>query len=79
MKQYCRHCIHAKGYHGEGMDYFCTAEAPCGGNGAGRMYRAARAKRPNQCKAYCYSEEDIFSEEASRLKKRKTEEQIRLF
>lgn len=64
MKQYCRNCIHAKDYHGEGMDYFCTAEAPCGGNGAGRMYRAARAKRPNQCKAYCYGAWDIFLEEA---------------
>ena len=52
MAQYCRYCINAEDYNGEGEDFLCFADAPCGNNGAGRFYKAAKAKRANHCKHF---------------------------
>lgn len=46
--QYCRYCANALDYNGECTDFICTAKALCGDNGAGRFYKAIKAKRPNK-------------------------------
>lgn len=61
MRQYCRYCAYALDYNGEGDDFVCLAHAPCGANGAGQMYDASKAKRPNKCKHYEHNGLDIFS------------------
>ena len=61
MAQYCRYCINAEDYNGEGEDFMCFADAPCGKNGEGRFYKAAKAKRINHCKHYDGPAMDIFS------------------
>lgn len=48
--QYCRYCANTLDYNGECTDFICTAKAPCGDDGAGRFYKAVKAKRPNKCK-----------------------------
>ena len=60
MRQYCRYCAYALDYNGEGDDFVCLAHAPCGANGAGQMYDASKAKRPNKCKHYEHNGLDIF-------------------
>lgn len=40
MRQYCRYCSNAFDYNGEGTDFICEANAPCGNNGSGRFYDA---------------------------------------
>ena len=60
MLQYCRYCNFAFDCNGEGTDFLCTAVAPCGNNGAGAMYPAAKAKRANMCKSYEHNGYDIF-------------------
>ena len=60
MNQYCRYCSNAFDYNGEGTDYLCAAKAPCGANGSGQFYNAAKAKRVNHCKYYEHSGYDIF-------------------
>lgn len=60
MKQYCRYCSNALDYNGEGEDFLCTANAPCGGNSAGRFYPASKAKRPNKCPHFDFLNADIF-------------------
>jgi hypothetical protein len=54
MKQYCRYCANALDYNGEGTEFLCNADAPCGNNGAGRFYDAEKAKRKNKCKYFHY-------------------------
>ena len=61
MKQYCRYCMNAIDYNGEATDCVCMAEAPCGADGSGEFYDAAKAKRPNKCKHYVHCGLDIFS------------------
>lgn len=61
MKQYCRYCMNAIDYNGEGKDFVCEAKAPCGANGAGMFYHAVKAKHPNNCKYYEHCGLDIFS------------------
>lgn len=60
MLQYCRYCSNAFDYNGEGTDFICEADAPCGNDGAGRFYTARKAKRPNKCKHFDFSNADIF-------------------
>lgn len=60
VKQYCRYCAHALDYNGEGEDFICLAEAPCGNNGAGQFYKAEKAKRVNHCKNFDFINADIF-------------------
>lgn len=60
MKQYCRYCINAFDYNGEGTEFLCLAKAPCGNNGAGQFYNADKAKRPNKCKYFEFCNADIF-------------------
>lgn len=60
MNQYCRYCWNAFDYNGEGTDFICEANAPCGGNGSGRFYKAAKAKRLNRCPYYDHRGTDIF-------------------
>ena len=60
MNQYCRYCANAFDYNGEGTDFLCEADAPCGNNGAGRFYDASKAKRPNKCKHFDFRNADIF-------------------
>lgn len=60
MNQYCRYCANAFDYNGEGTDFLCEADAPCGNNGAGRFYNASKAKRLNKCKHFDFSNADIF-------------------
>lgn len=60
MKQYCRYCANAVDYNGEATDFICTADAPCGNNGAGAFYPAAIAKRVNKCKHFVYNSIDVF-------------------
>ena len=62
MAQYCRYCINAEDYNGEGEDFLCFADAPCGNNGAGRFYKAAKAKRANHCKHFEGNAIEIFSD-----------------
>ena len=62
IAQYCRYCINAEDYNGEGEDFLCFADAPCGNNGAGRFYKAAKAKRANHCKHFEGNVIDIFSD-----------------
>lgn len=62
MIQYCRYCINAEDYNGEGEDFLCFADAPCGNNGAGRFYPANKAKRTNKCRYFVGFALDIFSE-----------------
>ena len=62
MAQYCRYCINASDYNGEGEDFLCFADAPCGNNGAGAFYKADKAKRANHCKHFEGPAMDIFSE-----------------
>ena len=61
MKQYCRYCANALDYNGEGTEFLCNANAPCGNNGAGRFYDADKAKRRNKCKYFEFNSIDIFS------------------
>lgn len=61
--QYCRYCANAIDYNGEGTDFVCTADAPCGDNGAGRFYNAAKAKRPNKCQCFDFVNADIFRQD----------------
>ena len=86
MLQYCRYCANAFDYNGEGTDFLCEADAPCGNNGAGRFYDAGRAKRPNKCKHFEFRNADIFRDDESGRPaeykpygKRKTLEQISFF
>ena len=60
MLQYCRYCCNAFDYNGEGEDFICEANAPCGNNGAGAFYPASKAKRPNKCPHFEFCEYDIF-------------------
>lgn len=60
MKQYCRYCANALDYNGEAEDFLCNAEAPCGNNGAGKFYPAAKAKRPNKCEYFSFNPMDVF-------------------
>lgn len=60
MAQYCRYCVHAIDYNGEGTEFICEANAPCGNNGAGQFYPAAKAKRVNHCKHFELNEIDVF-------------------
>jgi hypothetical protein len=60
MKQYCRYCFYAVDYNGEAEDFICTANAPCGANGSGRMYPASKAKRVNRCKSFEFNSLDVF-------------------
>ena len=62
IAQYCRYCINAEDYNGEGEDFLCFADAPCGNNGAGVFYKAAKAKRANYCKHFEGNAIDIFSD-----------------
>ena len=61
MKQYCRYCANAFDYNGEGDDFLCNANAPCGNNGAGAFYDASKAKRTNKCPHFEFCPNDIFS------------------
>lgn len=61
MKQYCRYCSNAFDYNGEGEDFLCNANAPCGNNGAGAFYGASKAKRPNKCPHFEFCPNDVFS------------------
>lgn len=63
MLQYCRYCANAFDYNGEGTDFLCEADAPCGDNGAGRFYDARKAKRPNKCKHFDFNNADIFRDD----------------
>ena len=63
MKQYCRYCGNAFDYNGEGTDFICEADAPCGNNGSGRFYNAEKAKRPNKCKYFAFCNADIFRQD----------------
>lgn len=63
MKQYCRYCSNAFDYNGEGSDFICGANAPCGNNGCGRFYDAKKAKRPNKCKHFDFINADIFRQD----------------
>lgn len=63
MLQYCRYCANAFDYNGEGTDFLCEADAPCGDNGAGRFYPASKAKRPNKCKQFEFQNADIFRDD----------------
>ena len=56
----CRYCSNAFDYNGEGEDFLCTADAPCGGNGAGVFYDASKAKRLNKCPYFEYNPYDVF-------------------
>lgn len=58
--QYCRYCENAFDYNGEATDFICTANAPCGNNGAGKFYKASKAKRPNKCPFFVFNELDVF-------------------
>ena len=60
MIQYCRYCTQAIDYNGEATDFICNADAPCGNNGAGRMYPAKKAKRTNKCKHFEFNPMDVF-------------------
>lgn len=62
MAQYCRYCVYAVDYNGEGEDFLCFADAPCGNNAAGRFYPADKAKRTNKCGYFIGPALDIFSE-----------------
>ena len=62
IAQYCRYCINAEDYNGEGEDFLCFADAPCGNNGAGVFYKAAKAKRANHCKHFEGNAIDIFGD-----------------
>ena len=61
--QYCRYCANALDYNGECTDFICTEKAPCGCDGAGRFYKAAKAKRPNKCKYFEFLNADIFRQD----------------
>ncbi|MBR1382770.1 MAG: hypothetical protein IJ555_03025 [Ruminococcus sp.] len=63
MIQYCRYCSWAEDYNGEGTDFLCFADAPCGNNGGGRFYKASKAKSPNRCKEFDFCRIDIFFDE----------------
>jgi len=60
MIQYCRYCVWALDYNGEAEDFICSAPAPCGDNGTGHFYSAAKAKRPNKCKSFSFNPLDVF-------------------
>ena len=46
------------------VTYFKTvAKAPCGDDGAGRFYKAVKAKRPNKCKHFEFLNADIFRQD----------------
>lgn len=60
-KQYCRYCSYAEDWGGEGTNFVCFANAPCGDNGNGIFYSAAKAKAVNRCKYYGYCGIDIFT------------------
>ncbi len=60
MIQYCRYCVNANGYKGEGEDFLCDANGPCGNHGAGAFYEAKKAKRPNKCAYFEFNPHDIF-------------------
>lgn len=60
MMQYCRYCAWALDYNGEAEDFVCSAPAPCGDDGAGHFYSAAKAKRPNKCKSFSFNPMDVF-------------------
>ena len=62
MNQYCRYCANALDYNGEATDFICEADAPCGGDGAGIMYPASKAKRINKCRYFVFNELDIFGQ-----------------
>lgn len=62
-KQYCRYCSHAFDYNGEGTEFLCSANAPCGNNGSGRFYQASKAKRPNKCRHFDFCNADIFRQD----------------
>lgn len=59
--QYCRYCANAEDYNGDGTDFVCFADAPCGDNGSGLFYSAAKAKSVNHCKHYAFCGIDIFT------------------
>ncbi|MBO4284281.1 MAG: hypothetical protein J5958_06640 [Clostridia bacterium] len=61
MIQYCRYCANAVDYYGDGASFVCTADAHCGRGGAGEMYSASKAKRPNKCPHFEFNENDVFS------------------
>ena len=63
MKQYCRYCSNALDYNGEGTDFLCNANAPCGDNGCGKFYKASKAKRPNKCIYFEFCNADIFRQD----------------
>lgn len=65
MIQYCRYCANALDYNGEGTDFLCTANAPCGYHGTGKFYKADKAKRPNKCKYFDFCNTDIFRQDKS--------------
>ena len=58
MKQYCRYCGYAEDYNGEGTDFLCLADAPCGDEGNGQFYRAEKAKRENHCPHFSFNENE---------------------
>ena len=60
MNQYCRYCNFAFDYNGEAKDFLCVADAPCGDDGTGRFYPAAKAKKINKCRYYEHNGFDIF-------------------
>lgn len=60
MKQYCRYCANALDYNGEAEDFLCSANAKCGDYGAGRFYKAEKAKRVNRCRYFKYNPLDVF-------------------
>lgn len=62
MKQYCRYCSRAIDYNGAGEDFICNANAPCGNNGSGAFYDAAKAKRINHCPHFSFNEIDVFGD-----------------
>lgn len=58
--QYCRYCANAEDYNGDGTDFVCFADAPCGDSGNGIFYSAAKAKAVNHCKHYAFCGIDIL-------------------
>mgnify|MGYP003619515471 CR=1 FL=1 len=59
MNQYCRYCCNA--VICDVVGFVCVAKAPCGNNGAGKIYSEEKAKRINHCKSFQFNSNDLLT------------------
>jgi len=60
MKQYCRYCCLASEYDDA---LVCTANAPCGNSGCGKLYDMQKAKRLNKCAYFEFNPNDLLRQD----------------